>query len=128
MESNRLDRAHIFPRCKGGSDGVENLHLLCATCHEDSEYLESPDVYMNWLIERTVIDKMFSFSRRYMGLSLAGLGRDGWNELARVALKHKTVAGLKMPVCVGEAGFEMLQTGPTPHPADMTVKNILDRG
>ena len=35
----RLERAHIMPRCKGGNDSVQNLHILCVSCHAESEYL-----------------------------------------------------------------------------------------
>ena len=43
-----LERCHIIARHNGGSDGVENLHVLCNTCHDASEYIEG-DQYFNWL-------------------------------------------------------------------------------
>jgi len=47
-ESPNLERAHILARCEGGSDTVENLHLLCPDCHRVSEYLRDDD-YWNWI-------------------------------------------------------------------------------
>jgi hypothetical protein len=35
-----LERCHITARHNGGSDGVENLHVLCQACHDDSEAIE----------------------------------------------------------------------------------------
>ena len=42
-----VDRAHILARVEGGSDGVENIHLLCHYCHVLSELL-SGDHYWRW--------------------------------------------------------------------------------
>ena len=36
-DSFRLERAHITPRDKGGKDEASNLHVLCASCHKQSE-------------------------------------------------------------------------------------------
>jgi hypothetical protein len=44
----QLDRAHIHARCEGGTDTVDNLHLLCRTCHRVSEYLQGDD-YWKWM-------------------------------------------------------------------------------
>lgn len=46
--SSWTERCHISARCDGGSDTVDNLHLLCPTCHKMSEYL-SGDAYWKWL-------------------------------------------------------------------------------
>ena len=35
-----LHRAHIKSRFSGGSDTVENLHILCVACHSESEFLD----------------------------------------------------------------------------------------
>jgi len=44
----KLERCHIIARCNGGNDNVENLHVLCTTCHDDSEYKEEKE-YFAWL-------------------------------------------------------------------------------
>lgn len=41
------ERAHILARSEGGTDGEENLHLLCRRCHCDSEFL-SGEAYWAW--------------------------------------------------------------------------------
>ena len=43
----QLERCHIVPRCQGGTDGVENLHVLCALCHKKSEWLTGK-AYWRW--------------------------------------------------------------------------------
>ena len=43
-----VQRCHIFPLTKGGTNTVENLHLLCASCHVESEALVG-DLYWRWL-------------------------------------------------------------------------------
>ena len=42
-----VQRCHIQSRHEGGSDEASNLHLLCITCHRDSEYLDG-DAYWLW--------------------------------------------------------------------------------
>ena len=46
-----VERAHINPRCEGGSDSVDNLHLLCRVCHTESEGMTSfkpNSLYYEW--------------------------------------------------------------------------------
>ena len=43
-----VERCHIFPRSKGGTNNEENLHLLCGKCHVESEMLEG-NLYWRWL-------------------------------------------------------------------------------
>ena len=49
------ERAHIKARIEGGLDAVENLHLLCSSCHVSSELLDGQD-YFNWFKARTFFD------------------------------------------------------------------------
>lgn len=42
-----LDRAHIVPRHKGGSDDLSNLHLLCKSCHAESDLFHGRQ-YWRW--------------------------------------------------------------------------------
>ena len=37
--TDRCQAAHIRARTRGGSDEVKNFHLLCKSCHRESEYL-----------------------------------------------------------------------------------------
>lgn len=51
MESAyNLDRAHIIPLMYGGTNDCSNIHLLCSTCHAESEYLDDDNQleYYNW--------------------------------------------------------------------------------
>lgn len=49
-----LERAHIVPRHPphNGSDGADNLHLLCRPCHLESEPITDRKAYMAWILER----------------------------------------------------------------------------
>ena len=47
LDTTRLERAHILARCSGGSDEVDNLHLLCSYCHVSSEKI-SGEKYWQW--------------------------------------------------------------------------------
>jgi hypothetical protein len=47
LDTKRLERAHILARCSGGSDTVDNLHLLCRYCHISSETV-SGKAYWQW--------------------------------------------------------------------------------
>jgi hypothetical protein len=42
-----LERAHIRPACRGGSNTPRNLHLLCRRCHIESEAHEAAN-YWKW--------------------------------------------------------------------------------
>ena len=46
-----VDRAHILPLTDGGDNECGNLHLLCHTCHKESEHLTG-DKYWRWIEER----------------------------------------------------------------------------
>ena len=41
-------RSHILAVCDGGTDDVDNLHMLCDKCHSMSEFL-SGNEYWQWL-------------------------------------------------------------------------------
>ena len=45
-----VQRCHIVPYSRGGSDVEENLVLLCPTCHVDSEGLQ-PTMFWRWMRE-----------------------------------------------------------------------------
>jgi len=45
---NKLERAHILAKCIQGSDNISNLHVLCKTCHKESENLNGV-IYWSWL-------------------------------------------------------------------------------
>ena len=50
-------KAHIIAKCEGGSDSVENLHLLCRECHNASEY-KSGENYWKWFKKRKLIHSL----------------------------------------------------------------------
>ena len=47
-ESIVVERCHIVPVCEGGSDDLDNIHLLCHSCHKESE-VYSGKKYNLWL-------------------------------------------------------------------------------
>ena len=47
-----VDRAHILAVCEGGSDELDNLHLLCRSCHKDSEAY-SGEEYNLWFLSKS---------------------------------------------------------------------------
>jgi hypothetical protein len=55
---HKLERAHIQPLCKGGSNDVSNLHCLCSYCHKASEYFYG-DSYWEWFYERSFMDVVY---------------------------------------------------------------------
>lgn len=59
-----LERAHIKARCEGGTDDLDNLHLLCEICHKDSEFHEGTE-YWDWLGKRTAVDVAISGCYRH---------------------------------------------------------------
>ncbi len=47
MSSNKLERAHIKAISQGGDNSASNLHILCASCHLESEFI-SGETYWAW--------------------------------------------------------------------------------
>lgn len=52
-----LDRAHIRPLALGGSNSVENLHLLCRSCHIESENFQG-EGYWRWFLSKPFLGSM----------------------------------------------------------------------
>ena len=68
-----LQRAHITPYTDPESNSVDNLHLLCQTCHRDSETLLD-DNYWDWLKQRTTLDTIVSMAE-FEGKSIENLSK-----------------------------------------------------
>lgn len=69
-----IHRAHIVARINRGSDDPSNLHMLCPTCHDDSEFL-TEEAYWQWFWERTTLDMMLSIGVASLGRNLSKLLR-----------------------------------------------------
>jgi len=59
--SGSTERAHIKAKHKGGSDSIENLHLLCKHCHLESENF-SDDLYNEWFLSKNPLNSASHFS------------------------------------------------------------------
>jgi hypothetical protein len=51
------ERAHITAEVEGGTDAVENLPLLCATCHRQSEKRNGYEYYQ-WVRRQNLISML----------------------------------------------------------------------
>tara|TARA_R110000803_G_scaffold202516_1_gene267718 strand:+ start:49 stop:444 length:396 start_codon:yes stop_codon:yes gene_type:complete len=49
----KVERSHILPINQSGDNSEENLHLLCPTCHVESEFLNG-EHYWNWLSHKNI--------------------------------------------------------------------------
>jgi 5-methylcytosine-specific restriction endonuclease McrA len=47
-----LERAHIIPLSRGGSNRLRNLLLLCRTCHRDAPDVVDSSIMLTWLQNR----------------------------------------------------------------------------
>ena len=70
------ERAHIKARCDGGSDTVENLHLLCSFCHKSSEFIEGDD-YERWFMEQNAFRMMIEATAHKMTDGIMEMLRKG---------------------------------------------------
>ena len=59
LTNNHTEMAHIVARCSGGTDDVDNIHLLCSVCHKESEIIEG-DKYFEWLKTRNHFDTILT--------------------------------------------------------------------
>lgn len=110
--SENLERAHIVARSLGGSDSADNIHLLCPTCHMDSEYLGEPNSdpyqarYYAWFFGRTMEDRQLSIACR-AGMSPSDFMK-GDEHLYRRAIE---VFGADSPVGLKLTAAYFKQTG-----------------
>lgn len=47
----KLEKHHIIPKSLGGSDGPENLVLLCLQCHRNAPNVNNPQILWDWIRE-----------------------------------------------------------------------------
>jgi len=59
--SQPLERAHILALADGGSNDIENLHMLCKPCHKASEFI-SGDKYFEWFSVRNFMHRALESS------------------------------------------------------------------
>ncbi len=52
-----LEKCHIKAVAIGGDDVIENIHLLCPPCHQESEKLDGP-AYWRWFVKSNFIDRL----------------------------------------------------------------------
>lgn len=55
-----LDRCHIIPKSLGGSDGCDNLVLLCKSCHREAPNCPDSKYMWEW-IKQTKVDMYDTF-------------------------------------------------------------------
>jgi len=72
----QVQRCHISPVNKGGSNDVSNIHLLCNKCHAESEDMTG-DAYWKWL--QYMNHEKFETSIKWVLLRLQGTP-DYWAE------------------------------------------------
>ena len=65
----KVERAHITALIDDGNNDVDNLHLLCRSCHADSDVFNG-DEYMDWFYWRIN-------QPGYMAVRLAMMGSTG---------------------------------------------------
>lgn len=100
----RLERAHITPRCMGGSDEPSNLHLLCSRCHVETEGLNEKSYWR--FLDATPFDPWIhedSFARRFdyavgdqIVPSLLQWQRENAIRYTRVTLAARKAAGVTL--------------------------------
>lgn len=49
---HNAERAHIYPRSKGGSKRPDNIFFLCRRCHLESPDSEYPNEFFRWVYKR----------------------------------------------------------------------------
>lgn len=64
-----LQRCHIVPRSLQGSDGVDNLFLMCRECHDAAPNTPYPDIFFEWARKQSHIqrenDKLLAAMRSF---------------------------------------------------------------
>lgn len=74
-------KCHVLAKCEGGSDDVDNIHMLCKTCHDSSEYL-SGKLYWEWF------DRQSFLSSGPVTLTRCGIDIGKVSQLSRQEALH----------------------------------------
>jgi 5-methylcytosine-specific restriction endonuclease McrA len=90
-----FDRCHIVPHSHGGSNGPENLVLLCARCHREAPNVNDPPFMWLWLRSRSVslydtawiIRGVEEFERLFKRKPFAGMDLDAIFPIIRESLR-----------------------------------------
>jgi len=67
MYNGPTQRAHIVARCISHDDSAENIHLLCAACHKDSEFLDA-EKYWDWFNNGGIFSGLGAISSRIVAI------------------------------------------------------------
>jgi 5-methylcytosine-specific restriction endonuclease McrA len=68
-----LERAHVIPLSRGGSNRLRNFVLLCRTCHRDAPDVVDSSLMLKWLQNRKPIlanRKIRDWTEAYLGLDV----------------------------------------------------------
>lgn len=63
-----LEKAHIHPLRLGGTNDASNIHLLCKTCHSDSEVLIN-EAYWAWF-NASQTNSEYAYTKKALALQL----------------------------------------------------------
>ena len=87
-----VECCHIVAKVNGGSYNEDNLHLLCKSCHLESEYFED-ERYWRWFRNKYIRDYKEPFQRIEERLNLLDLSM---KEIFKLHFLGKTETALQM--------------------------------
>lgn len=87
-----LERAHIIPRANGGGDGADNLHILCAKCHLESEGLgDDLDLYWKWFNNKNLNHYHAHIFYTFQRMEARGFSVDAFTEITKTGNKQSAI-------------------------------------
>lgn len=97
--SQGIERCHILAYVIGGTNSVENIHLLCKSCHSYSEILDG-ERYWAWIINKPIMRDIERLCWQF-GIKLDP-NKDGmWDEV--ISLVSKVIPDLMQNIQNGES-------------------------
>jgi hypothetical protein len=96
-----LDRAHIHALALGGTNHVSNLHMLCRSCHTESEEFHG-ERYWRWFLSKLHLPSMHP---DHCTKIYAALGAKDIHHVAKLAIERYGTC----PVAVMDGVQEMLR-------------------
>src|SRR5699024_10375387 len=61
---NPLERCHIIPKQFGGSNKVDNLFLMCRSCHDKAPNTKSREAFFIWVKAQCHVKNLFDDIKR----------------------------------------------------------------
>ena len=130
-----LDRCHIVPRSKGGTEEPENIFLMCNRCHDRAPDTTSKELFLRWVLaQEPYVNQWFAETRdqikkahRDFGIDFDEGDEDKWAELEKLVRSKEFKAWMRKNVGIHAGPYGATIKPSTMVAALLEFRNQLNR-